>query len=203
MKLRVTNGSQFSRPVRLELTKSELIFPDVTYKLAEVVKFKIAGTRSKALRILSGVFTALGSLLIFAWYPLPLIYFIFSSQLKALYEATKIEAINPASVTPGELWAKVHESENSVIAFFASFGGPGTQLLVVLFIAYFVPYVLHPLIGRKRFHIQLESGETIITDYTLAMHPIIFIYNWKLRLPLWVMKRAKRARRARGLGQSD
>ena len=172
MKLWVTRGSQFSRPVRLELTKSELIFPDVTYQLAEVVNFKIAGTRSKALRILSGITTALGSILIFAWFPLPVLYYIFTPDLQTLYEATKLEAINPATVTPGELWSKVHESDNSLIAFFAHFPGPGTQILVAIFIAYFVPYVLHPLIGRKRFHIYLENGEKIVTDYMLAMHPM-------------------------------
>ena len=199
MKLWVTRGSQFSRPVRLELTKSELIFPDVTYQLAEVVNFKIAGTRSKALRILSGITTALGSILIFAWFPLPVLYYIFTPDLQTLYEATKLEAINPASVTPGELWSKVHESDNSLIAFIAHFAGPGTQILVAIFIAYFVPYVLHPLIGRKRFHIYLENGEKIVTDYMLAMHPIIYIYNWKLRLPLWVKRRSMKAQRNRRL----
>lgn len=199
MRLRVTKGSQFSRPVRLELTKSELIFPDVTYNLAEVVKFKIAGTRSRALRILSGACTAIGSILIFAWFPPAILYYFFSPNLQALYDATKLEAINPTTVTPAELWTKLHESDNSLIAFFANFGRPGTQILIVIFIAYFVPYVLHPLIARKRFHIQFESGEKVVTDYMLAMHPIIYIYNWRLRLPIWVTKRSKRARRNRPL----
>ena len=200
MKLRVTKGSQFSRPVRLELTKSELIFPDTTYQLAEISNFKIAGTGSRPLRILGGVFTTLGSILVFAWLPLPFIYFIFTPYFEFVYELTQIELFNPAKIDAGEFWVKVHENQNPVIAFFANFNSPVTQILVALFIAYLVPYVVHPLTSRKRFQIQLESGEKIVTDYMIAFHPIIYIFNYLQRLPLWVKKRSKKARMARRSG---
>jgi hypothetical protein len=200
MKLRVTKGSQFSRPVRLELTKSELIFPDTTYQLAEISNFKIAGTGSRPLRILGGAFTAIGSILVLAWLPLPFIYLIFTPYFEFVYELTQIELFNPAKIDAGEFWVKVHENQNPVIAFFANFESPVRQILVALFIAYLVPYVVHPLTSRKRFHIQLETGEKIITDYMIAFHPIIYIFNYLQRLPLWVKKRSKKARMARHLG---
>jgi hypothetical protein len=200
MKLRVTKGSQFSRPVRLELTKSELIFPDTTYQLAEISNFKIAGTGSRPLRILGGAFTALGSILVLAWLPLPFTYLIFTPFFEFVYELTQIELFNPAKIDAGEFWVKVHENQNPVIAFFANFESPVTQVLVALFIAYLVPYVLHPLTSRKRFQIQLETGEKIVTDYMIAFHPIIYIFNYVQRLPLWVKKRSKKARMARHSG---
>ena len=200
MKLRVTKGSQFSRPVRLELTKSELIFPDTTYQLAEISNFKIAGTGSRPLRILGGAFTTIGSILVLAWLPLPFIYLIFTPYFEFVYELTQIELFNPAKIDAGEFWVKVHENQNPVIAFFANFNSPVTQILVALFIAYLVPYVVHPLTSRKRFQIQLESGEKIVTDYMIAFHPIIYIFNYLQRLPLWVKKRSKKARMARRSG---
>ena len=200
MKLRVTKGSQFSRALRLELTKSELIFPDASYQLAEVVDFKIVGTGRKPLRILGGAFTALGSILVLAWLPLPFIYFIFTPYFEFVYELTQIELFNPAKIDAGEFWVKVHENQNPVIAFFANFESPVRQILVALFIAYLVPYVLHPLTSRKRFQIQLETGEKIVTDYMIAFHPIIYIFNYAQRLPLWVKKRSKKARKARHSG---
>ncbi len=200
MKLRVTKGSQFSRPVRLELTKSELIFPDTTYQLAEISNFKIAGTGSRPLRILGGAFTAIGSILVLAWLPLPFIYLIFTPYFEFVYELTQIELFNPAKIDAGEFWVKVHENQNPFIAFFANFESPVTQILVALFIAYLVPYVVHPLTSRKRFHIQLETGEKIVTDYMIAFHPIIYIFNYLQRLPLWVKKRSKKARMARRSG---
>ena len=203
MKLRVTKGSQFSRPLRLELTKSELIFPDATYQLAEISNFKIAGTGSRPLRILGGVFTTLGSILVLAWLPLPFIYFIFTPYFEFVYELTQIEIFNPAKIDAGEFWVKVHENQNPVIAFFANFDSPVTQILFALFIAYLVPYVVHPFTSRKRFHIQLETGEKIITDYMIAFHPIIYFYNYFQRLPLWVKKRSKKARMARHSGHGQ
>lgn len=200
MKLRVTKGSQFSRALRLELTKSELIFPDATYQLAEVVDFKIVGTGRKPLRILGGAFTTLGSILVLAWLPLPFIYFIFTPYFEFVYELTQIELFNPAKIDAGEFWVKVHENQNPVTSFFASFESPVTQMLVAFFIAYLVPYVLHPFTSRKRFHIQLETGEKIVTDYMIALHPIIYCYNYFQRLPLWVKKRSKKARKARHSG---
>ena len=203
MKLRVTKGSQFSRPLRLELTKSELIFPDATYQLAEISNFKIAGTGSRPLRILGGVFTTLGSILVLAWLPLPFIYFIFTPYFEFVYELTQIEIFNPAKIDAGEFWVKVHENQNPVIAFFANFDSPVTQILFALFIAYLVPYVVHPFTSRKRFHIHLETGEKIITDYMIAFHPIIYFYNYFQRLPLWVKKRSKKARMARHSGHGQ
>jgi hypothetical protein len=200
MKLRVTKGSQFSRPLRLELTKNELIFPDARYQLAEVVDFKIVGTGRKPLRILGGAFTALGSILVLAWLPLPFIYLIFTPYFEFVYELTQIELFNPAKIDAGEFWVKVHENQNPVVAFFANFESPVTQIVVALFIAYLVPYVVHPLTSRKRFQIQLESGEKIVTDYMIAFHPIIYIFNYAQRLPLWVKKRSKKARQARHSG---
>ena len=199
MKLRVTKGSQFSRPLRLELTKSELIFPDASYQLAEVIDFKIVGTGKKPLRILGGAFTTLGSILVLAWLPLPFIYLIFTPYFEFVYELTQIELFNPAKIDAGEFWVKVHENQNPVIAFFANFNSPVTQIVVALFIAYLVPYVVHPLTSRKRLQIHLESGEKIVTDYMIAFHPIIYIYNWKLRLPLWVKRRSKKAQQNRRL----
>ncbi len=186
--------------MRLELTKSELIFPDTTYQLAEISNFKIAGTGSRPLRILGGAFTALGSILVLAWLPLPFTYLIFTPFFEFVYELTQIELFNPAKIDAGEFWVKVHENQNPVIAFFANFESPVTQVLVALFIAYLVPYVLHPLTSRKRFQIQLETGEKIVTDYMIAFHPIIYIFNYVQRLPLWVKKRSKKARMARHSG---
>jgi hypothetical protein len=200
MKLRVTKGSQFSKPLRLELTRNELIFPDATYQLAEISNFKIAGTGSRPLRILGGVFTTLGSILVLAWLPLPFIYLIFTPYFEFVYGLTQIEVFNPAKIDAGEFWVKVHENQNPVIAFFANFNSPVTQIVVALFIAYLVPYVVHPLTSRKRFLIQLESGEKIVTDYMIAFHPIIYIFNYVQRLPLWVKKRSKKARLARHSG---
>jgi hypothetical protein len=186
--------------VRLELTKNELIFPDATYQLAEISNFKIVGTGRKPLRILGGVFTTLGSILVLAWLPLPFIYFIFTPYFGFVYELTQIEVFNPAKIDAGEFWVKVHENQNPVIALFANFESPVTQIVVALFIAYLVPYVVHPLTSRKRFQIQLETGEKIVTDYMIAFHPIIYIFNYAQRLPLWVKKRSKKARLARHSG---
>jgi hypothetical protein len=196
MKIRVISGLPWSRAEKLELTSTELIFPDVRYQLADITGVKIKSTRPKALRILEIPLNLIASATFVFWF-LAGIYYYLAIPLFAPTEGatqTQLRTLTPEEID--KYWQDWHNSSNFLTSYIFTFRSPALEIAAGLAVWYIFSYLVSPLIARKKIVVFTKNGETVVTDYGLAPHPIFIVYSWMHRLPLWVKKRIKKLSRA-------